>query len=372
MTLHAQTAQAPTATSTDIVDPATEEPRRRRFRAPANEREALATMRGLIFGFYITQSIAAVAELGIADLLSAGPRTAAELAADAAVHERPLYRILRALAGEGVLREDEQGRFVLTPMAELLRSDHPRSLRDCAIYGSDLTYKGAPGLLTSLKTGEPAFPVLFGMPLFDYLAAHPEYAAKLGRAMSSISATRTAGLLQAYDFSGTKWLLDVGGAHGATTAAIAERYPSIRCMCIDRPGAEQGALKMFAEHGVSARCTFLAADFFRDYFSAGPDTYLLAAVLHDWDDQHCLELLRNCRRGMAGTARLLVVDIVLAPEKNVHDTYRNCLDLAVMTQVGGRERTETEFRALLASAGFDLLRVVGMDAPQSLLVAQPS
>jgi len=189
--------------------------------------------------------------------------------------------------------------------------------------------------------------------------------------MSSVSATRTATLLQAYDFSDTRWLLDVGGAHGATTLAIAEKYPSMRCTCLDRPNAEEGALRTFAEHGVSARCNFVAADFFQDDLPIGPDTYLLTAILHDWDDQHSLAVLRNCRRHMTPTDRLLVTDIVLSNEKNMHDTYRNCLDLAVMTQVGGMERTEREFRGLLADGGFDLLPVVGLGVPQSLLIAQP-
>jgi predicted O-methyltransferase YrrM len=190
--------------------------------------------------------------------------------------------------------------------------------------------------------------------------------------MTSVSAARIAALVETYDFSDTHWLLDVGGAHGATAVAIAENYPSMRCTCLDRPNAQKGALRTFAEHGVLARCDFVAADFFQDDLPQGPDTYLLSAILHDWDDEHCLAVLRNCRRHMAHTDRLLITDIVLSSERNVHDTYRNCLDLAVMTQVGGMERTEPEFRSLLAGAGFALLRVVGLGVPQSLLVARPS
>ena len=171
-----------------------------------NEEGALAKMRGLSFGFSITRSIAAAAELGIADRLADGSRTPAELARECGVLEHPLYRMLRALAGEGVFAEDEDGRFALTPMAELLRSEHPRSLRDWAIYVADLPFRSSMEMLHSLTTGESAFRRMFGATLFDYLSANPEYATKLFRAMSSISAARIAGVLDAYDFSAiTSW-----------------------------------------------------------------------------------------------------------------------------------------------------------------------
>jgi hypothetical protein len=137
-----------------------------------DEENALAKMRGLIFGFLVTRSIAVAAELGIADRLTDGPRTPAELATECGVLERPLYRMLRALAGEGVFAETNDGRFALTPMAELLRTEHSRSLRDWAIYLADLPYRGVLEMLHNVRTGEPAFEKTFGLPLFEYLSAH--------------------------------------------------------------------------------------------------------------------------------------------------------------------------------------------------------
>jgi O-methyltransferase domain len=150
-------------------------------------------------------------------------------------------------------------------------------------------------MLHSLKTGESAFRKTFGAPLFDYLSAHPEYATKLFRAMSSISAARMASLLEAYDFSRITKLIDLGAAHGAMAAAIAKRYPSIRCTCFDLPHAEQGTLKAFRDSGVADRCDFVGGDFFEDV-PVGADAYLLSAVLHDWGNEQCLHILRNCRR----------------------------------------------------------------------------
>ena len=336
-----------------------------------NEEGALAKMRGLSFGFSITRSIAAAAELGIADRLADGPRTPAELARECGVLEHPLYRMLRALAGEGVFAEDEDGRFALTPMAELLRSDHPRSLRDWVIFLADLPYRSSLEMLHSLKTGESGFRRAFGAPLFDYLSAHPECGTKLFRAMSSISAARIAGVLDAYDFSAITKLVDVGGAHGAMAAAIAKRYPRVRCTCFDLPSAEQGALKTFRDSGVADRCDFVGGDFFEDV-PAGADAYLISTVLHDWGNEQCLQILRNCRRRVPDKGRLLVVDIVLSDEKNVPDTYRNFLDLVTLTQTeGGMERTESAYRKLLATAGFSLSRVIPTNAPQWVIEALP-
>jgi cyclopropane fatty-acyl-phospholipid synthase-like methyltransferase len=332
---------------------------------------ALREMRGLIFGFLVTRSIAVAAELGLADRLADGPRSASELAGDCGVLERPLYRMLRFLAGEGIFAENPDGRFTLTPRAEVLRSSHPSSLRDWALAIADLPFRTSVDMLHSLKTGESAFRKVFGAPLFDYLQGHPEQATQLFRAMSSVSAARIAGLLEAYDFSGTRKLADVGGAHGAVSAAIAKRYPNIHCTCLDLPTAGQGALKMFRESGVADRCDFVGGDFFVDV-PAGADAYLVCTVLHDWGDEPCLKILRNCRRRIPDDGRLLVVDIVLSDKKNVPNTYRNALDLTTLFQTeGGMERTESEFRELLGKAGFRLSRVIPMNAPQWVIEALP-
>ena len=163
----------------------------------------------------------------------------------------------------------------------------------------------------------------------------------------------------------------MGGAHGAMAAAIAKRYPRVRCTCFDLPSAEQGALKTFRDSGVADRCDFVGGDFFEDV-PAGADAYLISTVLHDWGNEQCLQILRNCRRRVPDKGRLLVVDIVLSDEKNVPDTYRNFLDLVTLTQTeGGMERTESAYRKLLATAGFSLSRVIPTNAPQWVIEALP-
>ena len=160
-------------------------------------------------------------------------------------------------------------------------------------------------------------------------------------------------------------------AHGAMAAAIAKQYPSIHCTCFDLPSAEQGALKTFRDTGVADRCDFVGGDFFEDV-PAGADVYINSGVLHDWGDERCLQILRNCRRRISDKGKVLVIDIVLSDEKNVPDTYRNFLDLGMLTQTeGGMERTGSEFRKLLATAGFSLSRILPTKAPQWVIEALP-
>ena len=332
----------------------------------------LQKMRALIYGFGITRAIAVAAELGIADKLVAGSRSAGELAQECGVLERPLYRMLRALSGEGIFFEDREGRFALTPMGELLRSDHPQSLRDWALFIADFSYRAWMELLYSLKSGEPAFAKVFGAPVFEYVSAHRDSAGAFFRSMSSIGTARVAGVVGGYDFSGMTNLVDLGGAHGAMVAAIAKRYPSLRCTCFDTPSAETGARQTFRDNGVADRCDFVGGSFFDDV-PVGGDAYILSAVLHDWDDELALQILRNCRRRISDSGRLVIVDIVMSDDKNVHDTYKNFLDLAMLTMTNrGAERTETEFRKLLATAGFTLKGVIPIDAPQWIVEAVPA
>jgi hypothetical protein len=331
----------------------------------------LQKMRGLIFGFSITRSVAVAAELGIADKLLGDARTAGELARECGVRERPLYRMLRALAGEGIFAEDEQGRFGLTPLGELLRSDQPHSLRDWALYVADFPYRAQLEMMHSLKTGEPVFAKVFGAPIFEHHSAHPESAGAFFRSMSSIGAARVNGVVQGYDFSKMGRIVDVGGAYGAMVTAIAKRYPNLRCICFDLQTAEQGARKMFRDAGVADRCDFVAGSFY-DHLPPGADGYIVSAVLHDWDDERCVQILRSCRQGILDSGKLLIVDIVMPDEKNVHDTYGNFLDLSMLTQTGGLERNEREWRELLKASGFALSRVIGIEAPQRIVEAVPA
>jgi hypothetical protein len=257
-------------------------------------------------------------------------------------------------------------------MGELLRSDHPQSLRDWALVMDDFNYRAWMELLYSLKTGEPAFAKVFGAPIFEYLSAHRDAAEAFFRSMASISTARVAGVVERYDFSGMTNLVDLGGAPGTMAAAIAKRYPSLRCTCFDIPSAETGSLQTFRDDGVADRCSFVGGSFFDDV-PAGGDAYILSTVLHDWDDERALQILRNCRRRITDAGRLVIVDIVMSDEKNVHDTYKNFLDLAMLTSTNrGMERTETEFRKLLAAAGFALKRIIPIDAPQWIVEAVPA
>jgi hypothetical protein len=212
----------------------------------AEQERVLQKMRGLILGFSVTRSVAVAAELGIADKLSGGARMAAELARECGVRERPLFRILRALAGEGVFAEDEQGRFGLTPLGELLRSDQPHSLRDWALYMADFPYRAQLEMMHSLKTGEPVFAKVFGAPHLPT----PLGESRVGRCLLPVDVQHRCCACQRHG-TGIRLLqdeqiVDVGGAHGAMVSAIAKRYPNLRCIYFDLQTAEQGARKCSA------------------------------------------------------------------------------------------------------------------------------
>lgn len=231
------------------------------------------------------------------------------------------------------------------PLAELLRSDDPISLRDWAIALADLPYRASLEMVHSLRTGASAFRKAFGMTLFDYLAGPPGGAIRLFRGMSSISAARTAGLLEAYDFSAIRgW--SMWGRSRSDSRGYFNAVSEHPLSCFDLPRAEQGALQTIRDSGVADQCDFVGGDFFEDV-PAGADAYIISAVLQDWGDERCLQILRNCRRRVPDRGRVLVIDIVLSDEKTVPDTYRNYLDLGMLTQTeGGMERTESEFRKL--------------------------
>src|SRR6516165_2564280 len=194
-----------------------------------------AVMARLLTGYWISQSLHVAAQLGVADLLKDGPQSVAHLAEATGTHARSLYRLLRALASEGVFAEDEQGRFVLTPLADCLRSDVPNSQRSMAIMNGEEHYRSWGELLYSVQTGQTAFEKLYGQPVFDYLAAHPRQARIFDEAMVGVHGPETKAMLDAYDFSAFGTLVDVGGGNGSLLLATLQRHPSLRGVVYDRP-----------------------------------------------------------------------------------------------------------------------------------------
>jgi hypothetical protein len=309
----------------------------------------------MMIGYWISKALNVAAELGLADLLRNDPRSSDELADACGADPAALYRLLRALASVGVFTEVEGRRFALTPLAELLRSDVPGSMRALArMYGSE-QYRAWNGLLESVRTGEPAFERTFGASYFDYLAQNPESGAVFNEAMTGWTTQVADAAVAAYDFAGLDTIVDVGGGHGLLLATILRAHPKVRGVLFDLPHVVAGAQPLLEAAGVADRCTVVSGDFFVSVPEGG-DAYLLAQILHDWDDERCRTILQNCSRAMLPDGRLLVVEQVLPPANE--PSLGKWIDLHMLVLLTGRERTEAEYRALLEAVGFDLTRVI--------------
>jgi len=308
----------------------------------------------MIVGSWVTQAIYVVAEIGVADILAAGPRTADELAREMRMDGPSLYRVLRALASVDIFREDGEGKFSLTPMGKLLESGAPGSKRSLARMAGAEFYRSWGGLLPSVKTGGAAFDEVFGKPFFHYMSRNPDRWRIYDDAMTGVHDSETIPVLDAYDFTPFETIVDVGGGNGLALAAILRRHPGIRGVLFDLPAVVERAREVMAGSGGSDRCEFLGGDFFDSVPSSG-DAYLLRHVIHDWDDGRAVSILENCRDAMRPEGRVLVVETVI-PSGN-EPCFGKWLDL-MMLVVGGRERTKEQYEDLFSAAGLRLTRVV--------------
>ena len=326
-------------------------------------------LRRLVLGFRLSQAIYVAAELGIADLLIDGPRSAEELAAAAEAHAPSLYRVLRLLAGEGIFAESEDGRFFLTPMAELLRDDAPGSLRPLARQSlGDASWRSWGQLLRSVQTGQPAFDRVHGVGFFEYYRQRPAEQAIFDALMSSYTEPITQAVATAYDFSPFGTVVDVGGGRGALTLGLLARYPLIRGVVFDQPEVAGAAQQAIQAAGQMDRCQAVGGNFFQEVPEGG-DVYLLKFILHDWDDEQCVAILRACRAAVPVSGRLLVIEL-LVPPGNV-PSFAKSQDITMLVNLGGRERTEIEYRALLTSAGFELTRSIPAEGELHIIEGRP-
>jgi ubiquinone/menaquinone biosynthesis C-methylase UbiE len=314
----------------------------------------------------VTQALRVVAELGIADLLAKRPRSVDELAAETGAHAPSLYRFMRALASCGVFAETGSERvFELTPMAELLRADVEGSQRDLAIFmGADWHWQVWGDAVYSARTGKAAWERVHGKEVFPYFAEHANAARVFDNAMTSLSKMVAKAVVAAYDFSSVGKLADIAGGHGSLLAAILRANTHLRGLLFDMPQVIAGAQSHLEAEGVAARCELASGDFFESV-PAGADAYLMKHIIHDWDDERALAILRNCHRVMPETGRLLLVEMVVPPGNEPH--FAKIQDLEMLLSPGGLERTGEEFRSLFAAAGFELTRIIPTASPMSVI-----
>jgi hypothetical protein len=320
---------------------------------------------------WTAQCLHTVARLGVAERLARGPATADELAAGLDLHAPSLYRVLRMLCGYGIFIEDAQRRFRLSLIGEKLRPGVPGSAHAMLVYnGQKWQTEPYAQLEFTLRTGRPAFDHVFGAPFFDYMAARPDVAATFDSAMMSVTQLHASAVLGAYDFRTIGVLADIGGGNGLLLSAILAANPRLRGILFDLPRVVEHARAQMDAAGVAERCTIRGGDFFESVPSDA-DAYLMSHIMHDWDEERCRTILLACRANMPAGARLLVIDVIIAPCDNRFDQGK-LTDMQMMFVLTGRERTESEFRELLASAGFSIRRIVRTAAPECIIEAVPN
>lgn len=339
------------------------------FPAPAEPMPPQVVLMQMVFGKAITQAVSVVARYKLADLMATGPKTPSELASSAGLNANHLYRVLRALAGIGVLAGDDKGRFALTPIGELLRSDVPGSMRAIATYVCDpWSWQPWGDLAYSVKSGQPTFDRNFGEGVFDYFGKHPDEAATFNEGMTGFSQQAAASMLKAYDFTPFGTVVDVGGGHGAILCAVLNAAPKACGIVFDAPQVVEGAHGPIKAAGLSDRLRAEGGDFF-NAVPAGGDLYILKHIIHDWNDAKATQILKCVRAAIPATGKLMLVEMVVPP--GFAPNFAHVLDLEMMVLCDGKERTEEEYRALLAGAGFKLTRIIPTEGPHSLVEAVP-
>src|ERR1700677_1934365 len=316
-------------------------------------------------GIIAAQAIHAAVEFNLPDLLASGPKSSAELAAECGAHAPTMERLLRALTSIEMFQRLPDGCYRNTPLSDILRADHPQSLRAEGMFlPGPFIWRPLGQLVESVRTGEAAFDQVFGQNFFAYLAEHPQEAVVFNRVMTQDVLWTTPSLLRAYDFSRFRQLTDVGGGFGVLLSHILSATPKLEGVLFDEQQVVAGA-RDYLKGDVAARIRIVPGSFF-DSIPGGSDAYLLRRIIHDWQDDEAVKILSNVRAAMQPNATLLIVEgLIDSATRPV-----GLMDL-MMLVLGGRERTEADFHALLKSTGFSVSRIIPAGA-YSLIECHPS
>jgi len=315
---------------------------------------------------HVPQALHVVAVLGIADLLADGPQSSDELAQATGSHARTLYRILRTLVAAGVFSEDKAGRFRLTALGQPLRSDVVDSVRAASIFLSgESELEGL--LVDCVRTGKTAIELASGKANWiEYYRREPK-ATVFNKAMTALSNAHYAGVVDAYDFRTIRKLVDVGGGHGRLISMILAANPKMRGVLFDMPHAFEGGQRTIDETGLSDRCEVVSGDFFRSV-PAGGDAYILSRVIHDWDDEKAVAILKVIRGVLPPKGRLLLFETMIQAGNRL--SYPLLSDLNMVIRTGGCERTEAEYRTLYKAAGFKLTKAIETPSPTGMTIIE--
>jgi hypothetical protein len=317
---------------------------------------------------WLSQAVYVAAKLGIADLLKDGSRNISDLAKLTDTHPQSLYRILRALCSAEIFEENPECYFSLTPIANYLLSDNPDSMRSAAImYGESWHWQPWGHLLESVKTGKSAFECVYDMNLFQYMQQNPEANQIFNEAMNSLSRLVEPALIESYDFSSVHTLVDIGGGSGIFLLPLLRANPNMQGILFELPHVIADFKDALESSGLGDRCTLVAGDFFES-IPTGSDLYILKHILHDWDDERCIAILKKCHQAMTSDSKLLIIERIVSIGNQPDPAKINDLEMMAVTP-NGKERTEHEFQALFQSAGFALVKIYPTDSSLFIIEA---
>jgi orsellinic acid C2-O-methyltransferase len=329
------------------------------------ERAAAARMLELIGGLHISRALNCVAELGIPDRLADGPLTASELARATQTHEPSLYRVLRLLAALGVLAEPAPHTFQLTLLGDRLRTGVPASVRSWATLTDTIGFAAFEPILEMVRTGTSGSQIVYGMGGMERVHQDPERGPRFDAAMSERTWAFAPSVADRYDFAGLRTVADIGGGQGVLLATILHAHQLLRGILFDVAAVTGSAADLLRGASVADRCQVITGDFFRSV-PAGADAYLMANVLHDWDDDQSRQILANCRQAMAPGGRVLIIERLI-PDDPAAAVPVLVSDLNMLVLTGGLERTIAEYHALLTAAGFRPGAVLPVTPPYGVI-----
>ncbi|MEV4412298.1 methyltransferase [Catellatospora sp. NPDC049609] len=318
-----------------------------------NESPARRKLLGILSGTWVAQGVYALVKLGVPDLMADGPVHVGQLAHACGADARALGRLLRALALLGLFTEPAPDTYGLTSTTELLRADVPGSVRLNALMQGDEVFRSFAEIVHTLRTGRPAFEAVYGRPFYDYLGDNPEAAAVFNESMGD---QRPPAALTGCDLGWAGTVVDVGGGNGSLLIDVLTRFPQLRGVLMELPDAADAARARLAEAGLAERAECVAGSFF-DGVPAGGDAYVLARVLHNWNDDNAVAVLRRVHAVLPPHGRVIVLEDFL-PERGEPAPGRSAaglVDLLMLVTQEGHDRTGSEYRELLVKAGFEVV-----------------
>jgi hypothetical protein len=315
-------------------------------------------------GAMVTQAIYVATKLNIADIIADGEKHIDQISQEADAHSPSLYRIMRTLSSLGIFNETQPRTFQNTPLSEVLRADVPGSMRNSMIFmGEPWHFNVWGNMLHSARTGGTAWKETYGEEVFDWIAKHPEASEIFNGCMSELSAGVAPAIVAGYDFSGIDTLADIAGGHGYLLSQILKANPNMNGILFDMEHVIAGAAEMLRSFGVEDRVETVSGDFFAEVPAA--DAYIMKHIIHDWDDERSIKILKTIHQAMKGDGKVLLAEMVI-PEGNEPHPGK-MLDLEMLTSPGGLERTADEYARLFEQSGFKLNRIVPTKSPFSVI-----